>query len=86
MQLTLSAGFPPTMTVGDPGTHGAGHDGIHGAGASAATTAGFIGLLHIPKVIGGFGISIIVPTRKFCAVTVICEVTVNGAGATPNVH
>lgn len=88
---------PGTQGAGQAGTQGAGVGGINGGttgggiihprdAAVAATTAGFIGLEHIPKVIGSFGVSMIVPTRKFCAVTVVCEVTFIGAGATPNVH
>jgi len=68
----LSAGLPPTSTVGEPGAHGAAHAGMHGIGVStpsaaavAAATAGFAGFEHIPKVIGSFGISIIVAIGKF---------------------
>lgn len=54
--------------------------------AVAAITAGLFGQQHTPKVIGGLGKSIIVPTSKFMPVTVLCDVTVKGAGAAPNVH
>lgn len=54
--------------------------------AVAEITAGLFEQQQRPNVIGGFGISIIVPTSKFCPVTVVCEVTVNGAGAAPKVH
>lgn len=91
--VLLSAGLPPTITVGDPGAHGAAHAGTHGIGVStpiaadvALATVGFARLLHIPKVIGGFGISIIVAAGIFDFITVLWEVTVSGAGAAPNVH
>ena len=56
------------------------------AAAVAAATVGLAMELHIPKVIGSFGISMIVAIRKFCPITVVCDVTVSGLGATPNVH
>lgn len=80
-------------TVGEPGAHGAAHAGTHGIGvrmpsaaAVALATVGFAGLLHIPNVIGGFGISIIVAAGIFEPKTVVCDVTVSGAGNVPNVH
>lgn len=89
----FNAGFPQTSTVGEPGVHGAAHAGTHGIGvrtpnaaAVAAATVGLAGLLHIPKVMGGFGISMIVPTGKFIPTTVLCDVTVSGAGAAPKLH
>ena len=100
--VVFRAGFPPTRTVIEPGAHGAGQAGTHGAGvigrngggggsspnlaAVAAITAGLAGHIHKPKVMGGFGVSIIVATKRFCPFTVICEVTVKGAGAAPKVH
>ena len=87
------AGFPPTRTVGDPGAHGAAQAGMQGIGVStpsaaavAAATVGFARDVHIPNVIGSFGISIIVPIGKFCAITVLCDVTVSGQGIIPNAH
>lgn len=66
-EVLFSAGLLFTSTVGEPGAHGAAHAGTHGAcvntpaaAAVAAITAGLLGHLHIPKVMGGFGISIIV--------------------------
>lgn len=89
----FNAGLPQTSTVGEPGVHGAAHTGTHGIGVStpraaevAAATVGLAILLHIPKVIGGFGISIIVAAGSFEFSTVICEVTTSGAGATPKLH
>ena len=85
----FSAGLPPTIT----GAQGAAHAGIHGMGVStpiaaavALATVGFAGLLHIPKVIGGFGISIIVANGMLPPTAVDWDVTVSGAGAAPNVH
>ena len=76
-----------------PGAQGAAHAGIHGMGVStpiaaavALATVGFAGLLHIPKVIGGFGISIIVANGMLPPTAVDWDVTVSGAGAAPNVH
>ena len=81
------------ITVGEPGAQGAAHAGIHGMGVStpiaaavALATVGFAGLLHIPKVIGGFGISIIVANGMLPPTAVDWDVTVSGAGAAPNVH
>lgn len=89
----FSAGLPPTITVGEPGAQGPAHAGIHGMGVStpiaaavALATVGFAGLLHIPKVIGGFGISIIVANGMLPPTAVDWDVTVSGAGAAPNVH
>ena len=89
----FSAGLPPTITVGEPGAQGAAHAGIHGMGVStpiaaavALATVGFAGLLHIPKVIGGFGISIIVANGMLPPTAVDWDVTVSGAGAAPKVH
>lgn len=55
------------MTVGEPGAHGAGQEGTHGIGVNtpnaaevADATVGFARLLHIPNVMGSFGISMIV--------------------------
>lgn len=63
----FSAGLLHTSTVGEPGAHGAAHAGIHGMGVStpmaaavALATVGLARLLHIPKVMGGLGMSIIV--------------------------
>ena len=56
------------------------------AAAVAAATVGFAGEEHIPKVMGSLGISMIVAIKKFCAIAVVCDVTVSGLGATPNVH
>ena len=89
----LSAGLLHTSTVGEPGAHGAAHAGIHGIGVStpiaaavALATVGFARLLHIPNVIGGLGISIMVAAGILVPMTVFCEVTVSGAGATPKVN
>ena len=89
----LSAGFEHISTVGDPGAHGAAHAGMHGMGVStpsaaavAAATVGLAGLLHIPNVMGSFGISIIVAAVCAEPFTVACDVTCSGAGAAPNVH
>lgn len=78
----FSAGFEHISTVGDPAAHGAAHAGMHGIGVStpiaaavAAATVGLAGLLHIPNVIGGFGISIIVAAVCAEPFTVACEVT-----------
>lgn len=56
MLESFNAGLLPINTVGEPGAHGAGITGTHGTGVStpkaavvAAATAGFVGLLHIPK-------------------------------------
>lgn len=91
--VLLSAGLFPTRTIGDPGAHGAAHAGTQGAGvgvpiaaAVAAITAGFAGQLHIPNVIGSFGISIIVASGIVPPSAVVCDVTVSGDGAAPNVH
>jgi hypothetical protein len=68
----FSAGLLHNSTVGDPGAHGAAHAGIHGIGVSAPSaaavaeaTVGFARLLHIPNVIGSFGMSIIVASGIF---------------------
>lgn len=86
----FSAGFPPTITVEEPGAHGAAQAGIQGIGVStpraaavAAATVGLARLEHIPNIIGGLGVSIMVAIGKFMPVTVVCDVTVSGAGATP---
>ena len=93
MLLLLRAGFPHAITVGEPGAHGAAQAGIQGIGVStpraaavAAATVGLAGLLHIPKVMGSFGISITVANGRFIPVTVDCEVAASGAGAAPNTH
>lgn len=56
MPESFSAGMLPINTVGEPGVQGAGITGTQGTGVStpraavvAAATAGFAGLLHIPK-------------------------------------
>lgn len=89
----FSAGLLHTRTVGEPGAQGAAHAGMQGMGVSAPiaaavalATVGFARLLHIPNVIGGFGISIIVANGMLPPTAVLCEVTVSGAGAAPNVH
>ena len=89
----FSAGLFPTSTVGEPGTQGAAHTGAQGIGvitpiaaAVALATVGFARLLHIPNVIGGFGISIIVASGMLPPTAVLCEVTASGDGAAPNVH
>lgn len=89
----FSAGLLHISTVGDPGAQGAAHAGTHGIGVStpiaaavALATVGFARLLHIPNVMGGLGISIIVAAGMFESITVLWEVTVSGAGATPKVH
>jgi hypothetical protein len=80
----LSAGFPPISTCGDPGTHiGGAKAGEHGAVAPtafAATAAGFIGELHIPKV--PFGTSIIFKAGLFSA-RILASVDTNGKGFAP---
>lgn len=91
--VLFSSGFPHTSTVGAPGAHGAAQAGTQGIGVStpiaaavALATVGFARLLHMPKVMGGLGISIIVATGILQPVTVFWEVTVSGAGAAPKVH
>lgn len=81
------------MTVGDPGAHGEAHAGTQGIGVStppalavADATVGLERLLHIPNVIGSFGISIMVATGKFPPMTVLCDVTISDAGAAPKEH
>ncbi len=81
-------------TVGDPGAHGAAQAGMQGWGVStpkaaavAEATAGLARELHIPKVIGGLGISIMVAASALEIMTVDCEVTgASEHGATPKVH
>ncbi len=89
----FSAGLLHISTVGEPGAQGAVHAGTHGIGVStpiaaavALATVGFARLLHIPNIIGGLGISIIVAAGIPEPVTVFCDVTVSGAGAAPNEH
>lgn len=81
------------MTVGEPGAHGDAHAGMHGIGVRtplaadvADATVGFPRLLHMPNVIGGFGISMIVAANRFEPKTVLCDVTVSGAGDAPKEH
>lgn len=81
------------MTVGEPGVHGDAHAGTQGIGVStppalavAEATVGLAILLHIPNVIGSFGISIIVATGKLLPMTVLCDVTISDAGVAPKEH
>ena len=55
-EVLFNAGRLPSMTVGAPVSHGAGVSGVHGTGvgtpkaaAVAATKAGLVGDMHIPK-------------------------------------
>ena len=89
----LSAGFPPTITVGDPGVHGDAQAGTQGIGVNtppaldvADATVGLPRLLHMPNVIGGFGISIMVAMGKLLPITVFCDVTTSDAGTVPKEH
>lgn len=52
----VAAGVPATVTIGDGGAHGAAMTGRHGIGVStpeaaavADATAGFVGVVHMPK-------------------------------------
>ena len=81
------------ITLFEPGDHGNVHAGIHGIGvrtppalAVAAETVGLLMLLHIPNVIGSFGISIMVATGNTPLTTVVCDVTINGTCAAPKEH
>ena len=93
MLLLFNAGLPPIITVGEPVAQGAVHAGTHGMGVStpeaaavADATVGFDMELHIPKVIGNLGISIIVAAIRLEQRTVVCEVTSSGAANVPKVH
>jgi hypothetical protein len=57
LDVALRAGTPPIFTVGEPGAQGAVITGTHGTGVStpeaavvAVATAGFVGVMHMPKV------------------------------------
>ena len=92
--LLLRAGFPPIMTVGDPGAQGAVQAGTQGWGVktpdAAAVAAATVGLdmeLHIPKVMGSLGISMMVAASALDTITVDWDVTgASGQGAAPKVH
>ena len=92
LQLSSKAGIFVTSSL-PPGAQGATITGTQGIGvntpiaaAVADATVGLPRLLHIPNVIGGFGISIMVATGRFEPITVFCDVTISVAGAAPNVH
>lgn len=89
----FNAGFFEIRTVGEPGVQGTAHAGTHGIGVNtpnaaevAEATVGLARELHIPKVIGSFGISIIVAAGIFEPITVCCDVTISGHGAAPKLH
>ena len=89
----FSAGFPPIITVGEPVAQGAVHAGTQGIGVStpdaaavADATVGFAIELHIPNVIGNFGISMMVAAIILEHNTVVCEVASSGAANVPKVH
>ena len=82
------------MTVGDPGAQGAAQAGTQGCGvrtpdaaAVALATAGLAIELHIPKVMGGLGISMMVAANALDTITVDWDVTgASEHGAAPKVH
>jgi hypothetical protein len=91
LQELLTAGFPHTRTVGQPGAQGMGVTGTQGAGvgvpiaaAVAAATAGFAGLLHIPKVVHRQ--SMIVAAGRLPIVTVCWLLTASAMGAVPKLQ
>jgi hypothetical protein len=94
-ELLLRAGAPPTITVGEPGDQGAVVTGTQGMGVRtpkaadvAAATAGFVGVVHIPKgMTFTMGIlSMILAPGIPPAVTRFLGNTTRLLGATPKLH
>jgi hypothetical protein len=92
LHVTSTAGAPRRSTVGTPGTHTS-VTGMHGIGVStpsaaavAAATSGFDGVMHMPN---GMIFTIGAASRMLAegvSVVTVGTTTLNGEGATPNVH
>ena len=83
------------ITFGLVGIHVPAGMGMHGCGVStpsaaavAAATAGLARDVHIPKgpILAPPCESVMVAAGLPCAITLVCEVTLTGAGAVPIVH
>lgn len=96
-EVLFKAGMLPNKTVGEPGIHGAGVAGMQGTGvgtpaaaAVAATKAGLVGDIHIPKgMILTMGLlSMILAAGWLPVITRFCGSTTSVLipGGTANMH